>query len=80
MTELELALCASMLHILPELVQSRPRGLYELAQACAEYFQQPVCEVMNPLSVALREMLRNGSLSYDRATHQIDLGAVATVG
>jgi hypothetical protein len=74
MNEFELALCASMLRILPELLNDRPHGLYELAQECSVYLKQPVCEIMNPLSVALREMLRNGILSYDRATNRIRLG------
>lgn len=73
MNEFELALCASMLRILPEIL-NRPHGLYELAQECSTTLNQPVCEIMNPLSVALREMLRNGTLSYDRTTNQIALG------
>lgn len=73
MNEFELALCASMLRILPELLNNRPHGLYELAQECSLHLKQPVCEIMNPLSVALREMLRNGALSYDRTTNRIAL-------
>lgn len=74
MNEFELALCASMLGFLPELLNDRPHGLYELAQECSIRLQQPVCEIMNPLSVALRELLRNGVLRYDRTTNRITLG------
>lgn len=76
MNELELALCASMLRILPELLNDRPHGLYELAQECSLHLHQPVCEIMNPLAVALREMLRHGTLSYDRTTNRIALGNI----
>jgi hypothetical protein len=73
MSDIDIALCASLIQLLPELLRDHPYGIYELAQECARRLNQPLCETMTPLGEALSELAQNGQIIYDRNSNALVL-------
>jgi hypothetical protein len=73
MTEFEFNLFISIVQILPDLLKAHPYSIFGLAQECSHQLKQPLYEVMTPLTEALNEMSKTGTLKYDHCTHEVIL-------
>ncbi len=73
MTEFELNLFLSMLQLLPDLLKIHSYSIFDLAQECSRQLHEPIYEVMTPLTEALNEMSKKGTLTYNHSTHQVVL-------
>ncbi|NEQ99467.1 MAG: hypothetical protein F6K30_22645 [Cyanothece sp. SIO2G6] len=73
MTEFEQNLFSSMIKLVPELLKVHSYGVYELAQEFSSRLEEPLYEVMTPLTITLETLTNNGEVVYDRMNNQIML-------
>ncbi len=73
MTEFELTLFASMLQLMPELLQVHSYGIYELAEEFSQQLGEPLYEILTPFSATLQELSQDGQVIYDRTKNQVML-------
>ncbi len=66
MTEYEMAIFASILGTLPEILKAHPYGIGELAREFSQRLEKPLYEIMTPLAEALQALTKQGEIIYDR--------------
>jgi hypothetical protein len=71
MNEFDLALFASLMQVLPQILSQHPCGLYELAQEAAQTIHYPIQDVLTPFNEALIELKQSGQILYDRDHNQL---------
>ncbi|MGK7891920.1 MAG: hypothetical protein AB4042_21545 [Leptolyngbyaceae cyanobacterium] len=75
MTEFEQNLFSSMIKLVPELLKVHSYGVYELAQEFSNRLEEPLYEVMTPLTITLEKLTHDGQVVYDRTNNQIMLAS-----
>lgn len=69
----ESPLAVTLKRVLPARLQEHPWSLIELAQAMAQEFDCPLCEILTPMGEALADLVAAHSIEFDGTDKRVKL-------